>query len=675
MSALDYVQEGKTVSEPGTEPWRRIESSRLITFGRGAALPGGGFGWLGDDGTVDEARPCPLYVNARMTYVFALAHLQGVAEADVLAASGLDALARHYADRANGGWFSEVTTSGQVTDFTKSNYAHAHVLLAAASAVAAGIAGAEAVLAAATAAIEEHFWSDAEGCALESWNADFTESEPYRGANSNMHSVEAYLVAGDVTGDPAWHARAASIATRLIGQARANSWRIPEHYDERWRPLPEYNLDRPTDQFRPYGTTPGHSFEWARLLLTLEATQSDPPAWLAEAAVALFDAAAADAEGRDGHPGLIYTVAGGGRPVITARLHWVACEAVLAADALHRRTGEERFAAASARWWGEIDRYFLDRKGGGWWQELAPDMTPATSMWPGKPDLYHSYQALLLPSLPLSPTAATALAQRERALRRHVPAGERERRGRDRRRDVDHGDDQAMAVADAEVRVTAARDRRQRDPWQPRRGARHDAGQDELLDDQEPGEADDDRGHSRAQELPDHQAQDAVADDGELNVAERAQQVAEAGPSEPGAGRDAARLGHDVGDEERHDGRERGRQDHERDDGEHLAGQQRDPARLAHQELAQRAEAVLAGRLGGGGAERHHPEQERRAGQAEDQAVGPGQLLQRGQATAAAVGRRVAKDEHNEQGSGGSEAEEGGQQQRPALQLDPLAEV
>jgi mannose/cellobiose epimerase-like protein (N-acyl-D-glucosamine 2-epimerase family) len=92
-------------------------------------------------------------------------------------------------------------------------------------------------------------------------------------------------------------------------------------------------------------------------------------------------------------------------------MHWVACEAVLAADALHRRTGEERFAAVAARWWDEIDRYFLDRPHGGWWQELAPDMTPASSTWSGKPDLYHSYQALLLPSLPLSPTAATALAR------------------------------------------------------------------------------------------------------------------------------------------------------------------------------------------------------------------------------------------------------------------------
>ena len=401
------------MSEPGTAPWRQAEASRLIAFGRGAALPDGGFGWLGVDGVVDETQPCPLYVNARMTYVFALAHLAGVAGADSLAASGLGALADRYADGANGGWFSSADISGQVIDFTKANYAHAHVLLASASAVAAGIPGAESVLATAADAINQHFWSDAEGCALESWNADFTESEPYRGANSNMHSVEAYLAAGDVTGNPVWHARAASIATRLIdGHTRANSWRIPEHYDEEWRPLPDYNLDHPGDQFRPYGTTPGHSFEWARLLLTLEAAQAAPPGWLLEAATALFDTAVVDAEGRDGHPGLIYTVAADGRPVIAARLHWVACEAVLAADALHRRTGGERFAAAAARWWGEIDRYFLDRDNGGWWQELAPDMTPATSTWSGKPDLYHSYQALLLPSLPLSPTAATALAGR-----------------------------------------------------------------------------------------------------------------------------------------------------------------------------------------------------------------------------------------------------------------------
>ena len=400
-------------NQPGTAPWRQAEAGRLIAFGRAAALSRGGFGWLSAAGGIDAAQPCPLYLNARMTHVFALAHLQGVAGAAPLAASGLRAMAGRYADPGHGGFFSSLDVSGQVLDTAKGNYAHAHTLLAASSAAAAGLPGAEAVLAAAAATIERHFWSDAEGCARESWNAGFTEPEPYRGANSNMHSVEAYLAAGDVTGDPVWHDRAASIAARLIdGHARAHAWRVPEHYDERWRPLPDYNHDRRHDLFRPYGTTPGHSFEWARLLLHLEAARPQPPEWLLEAATALFDVAAADAWSRDGHPGLLYTVDPGGRPVITARLHWVACEAVLAADALHRRTGEERFAAAAARWWAEIDRYFVDRQGGGWWHELAPGMTPATSILPGKPDLYHAYQALLFPSLPLAPVAAVALARR-----------------------------------------------------------------------------------------------------------------------------------------------------------------------------------------------------------------------------------------------------------------------
>ena len=413
------------MSEPGTEEWRRAEASRLIAFGRAAALPGGGFGWLDGHGRVDQAQPRPLYLSARMIHVFALAYLAGDPSARPLADSGLAALTSGYADEANGGWFASLDFAGRVTDPTKDNYAHAHTLLAASTAIAAGLTGAEAAFAATAAAINRHFWSDAEGRARESWDAGYTETEPYRGANSNMHSVEAYLAAGDATGDPVWHDRALSIAAHLIdGHARASAWRVPEHYDQDWRPLPDYNDDRRADQFRPYGTTPGHSFEWARLLLDLEAALSsqaagrraDPPAWLLEAATGLFDAAVADAENRDGHPGLLYTVDSSQQPVITSRLHWVACEAVLAADALHRRTGEERFATAATRWWADIDRYFIDRQDGGWHHELTPEMTPAAGTWSGKPDLYHAYQALLFPSLPLTPTAAPALAQAQRPL-------------------------------------------------------------------------------------------------------------------------------------------------------------------------------------------------------------------------------------------------------------------
>src|SRR6185437_11145034 len=318
-------------------------------------------------GQVDQTQPRPLYLSARMIHVFALAYLAGDASARPLADSGLAALAPGYADEANGGWFSSLDFAGQVTDTTKDNYAHAHTLLAASTAIAAGLTGAEAAFAATAAVINRHFWSDDEGRALYSWDAGSTETEPYRGANSNMHSVEAYLAAGDATGDRVWHDRALSIATHLIdAHARENAWRVP-----------------------------GHSFEWARLLLDLEAAfaartpGSPPPAWLLEAATGLFDTAVADAENRDGHPGLLYTVDQAHQPVIDARLHWVACEAVLAADALHRRTGEQRFAAAAARWWTDIDRHFIDRQDGGWRHELTPEMTPAAGTWSGKPDLYH----------------------------------------------------------------------------------------------------------------------------------------------------------------------------------------------------------------------------------------------------------------------------------------------
>ena len=48
------------MSEPGTAEWRRAEASRLLTFGRAAALPDGGFGWLNVTGGIDVTQPRPL---------------------------------------------------------------------------------------------------------------------------------------------------------------------------------------------------------------------------------------------------------------------------------------------------------------------------------------------------------------------------------------------------------------------------------------------------------------------------------------------------------------------------------------------------------------------------------------------------------------------------------------
>ena len=64
--------------------------------------------------------------------------------------------------------------------------------------------------------VEQRFWSEEEGACLESWDRGWNELEGYRGANANMHMIEAFLAAGDATGDARWYERALRIAERLI---------------------------------------------------------------------------------------------------------------------------------------------------------------------------------------------------------------------------------------------------------------------------------------------------------------------------------------------------------------------------------------------------------------------------------------------------------------------------
>jgi sulfoquinovose isomerase len=394
---------------PGSASWRHAARNNLLTFARRARRREGGFVWLDDAGNADPDKGLELWINARMTYVFALAHLSGSSEALPLAEHGVTALSTLFHDDVNGGWFDVVDTDGHTDDTIKRCYGHSFVLLAAATATAAGAAGAQKLLDEATTVHSEHFWEPESGRCVEEISADWSVVDPYRGANSNMHTVEAYLVAGDVTGDPRWHERAISIAERIIGiHARAHDWRIPEHYDHDWTPVPTYNEESPADPFRPFGATPGHAFEWARLLLQIAAGQENPRPWLPEAAEALFLRAVEDVVDDD-TPALAYTTSWHGEPVVRERFHWVMAEAVLAAEALHTYTGSALYAGFASRWWAEIDEHFVDDATGSWHHELSASLAPSSRTWRGKPDAYHAFNALTLPDLPLAPSAAVTI--------------------------------------------------------------------------------------------------------------------------------------------------------------------------------------------------------------------------------------------------------------------------
>ncbi|WP_264029614.1 AGE family epimerase/isomerase [Cellulosimicrobium sp. SH8] len=397
--------------------WRRDQLADLLYFGAASLRSDGAAQWLDDDDVPDLARPVHTWITSRMAHVYAFSSLLGVPGAGELADKALQGLRGVLVDAEYGGWVSSrgpgprpgdlAATEEGAVDGTKSAYAHAFVVLAAASGTIAGRDGARELLDAALAVLDERFWEPGPRMHADEWSRDWTTLDEYRGVNANMHSVEALLAAHDATGDAEWLGRAASIADRVIGWASENDWRIPEHFDADWNPLPDYNADRPRDPFKPYGSTPGHGLEWARLLLQVDIAAGTPGA-RTEAAVALFDRAVADGWDGEHGGGFVYTVDWSGVPVEPRRYHWVAAEAVAAADVLGRVTGESRFTEAAAGWWAWIDRFLVDPERGSWHHELDTANRPDGVTWVGKPDVYHAAQAVILPDLPLTGSLAAS---------------------------------------------------------------------------------------------------------------------------------------------------------------------------------------------------------------------------------------------------------------------------
>ena len=398
------------LTQPAHRRWLEREGDRLLDFARAARHPVGGFAWLDDHGLPRLDQPVELWITCRMTHVFALGQLLGRPGNSHLVDHGIRALLGPLRDHVNGGWFAAVDGAGP-TDRSKQTYGHAFVVLAASSAAASGHPLARQLLEDALEVMETRLWSEADAMVVDTCDETFAEVTPYRGINSNMHTVEAFLAASDVTGDRIWRDRALRITERILNvQAPQSNWRLVEHFDADWQPQPDYNVDLPADPFRPYGATMGHGLEWSRLALNLRAAHgAQAPDWLLSSAVHLFDRAVEDGWAADGQPGFVYTTDWDGKPVVRQRMHWVAAEATATAASLYRATGERRFAQLYEQWWDYIDEKLRDPDGGSWWHELDELNAPSAQVWSGKPDGYHALQATLIPRLPLSPTLATAL--------------------------------------------------------------------------------------------------------------------------------------------------------------------------------------------------------------------------------------------------------------------------
>jgi mannose/cellobiose epimerase-like protein (N-acyl-D-glucosamine 2-epimerase family) len=141
--------------------------------------------------------------------------------------------------------------------------------------------------------------------------------------------------------------------------------------------------------------------EWSRLLLHLHHGLSGVEhEWMIEGALGLYDVAKKYGWERDGSEGFVYTVDWDGAVVTGSRMWWVVAEAVLTSYSLYQETGDKKYFEDYLKWWKYIDTYFIDHVHGSWFAELDKDHKVVSHTWSGKPDLYHVFQAAILPLLP-----------------------------------------------------------------------------------------------------------------------------------------------------------------------------------------------------------------------------------------------------------------------------------
>ena len=372
----------------------------LLKFGHQFPSPGGSSYYLGDDGTPWKDRNRETWITCRMTHVYSIGSMLGHEGSEALVDAALKGIRGELHDDKNGGWYAGLTKDGEIVP-TKQCYAHAFVILAATSGILAGREGAKELLEDALKVYDLRFWNEEEGLSCDTWNTEFTVLDDYRGLNANMHTVEAFLAVADAIKEEKYRIRAGRIIDHVIGWASANDWRIPEHFTKEWKADLDCNKECPADRFKPYGATPGHGIEWARLIVqwaysSYKDTPDSAEVYL-KAAEKLYNRAVEDSWNVDGNPGIVYTTDWDGKPVVHDRMHWTLAEAINTSAVLCHITHKQKYAKDYEEFMRYLDDKVLDHKNGSWFHQLDENNNVIGTVWPGKSDVYHAFQSTWIP--------------------------------------------------------------------------------------------------------------------------------------------------------------------------------------------------------------------------------------------------------------------------------------
>ena len=328
---------------------------------------GGYINQFRDDGSIFDDQTKHLVGTCRFVYIFSIAAiLTEKSEYKEAARHGVQFLLNHH--RQSKGGYAWILEGLKVNDATNHCYGHAFVLLAFATSLKAGIQESAEPLVETFNLMERHFWRQADRLYVDEISSDWSIVDPYRGQNANMHTCEAMIAAFEATGETNYLDRATALAIRVcVDMTKQSDGMIWEHYDKKWDPDWQYNLDDPKNLFRPFGYLVGHWMEWAKLLLILE--ENNPQEWMLPHAKRLFNAAIK--QGWDHNSGgMNYAVSPNGEIIDTDRYYWVLSETVAAAGLLANRTGDSTYTDWYSKSWTWSLENLVDQQYGGWYRVL-----------------------------------------------------------------------------------------------------------------------------------------------------------------------------------------------------------------------------------------------------------------------------------------------------------------
>ncbi len=383
---------GFWLDHPDHRAWLATQADAQLDFFTASLTTQPGFATLDHKGVPLPDTTQELHTTTRLVHSFALGQLWGRAGAARIVDHGLSYLRSHHHDTSHGGYLWALD-GANVKDDRKLAYGHMFVLLAAATAKMAGHAGADQLLADVSEVLDHQFWEDDAGLYSDERNRDWTPFSTYRGMNANMHGVEALLTAHEATSDAIYLSRAERILDFFTARiAPQNGWRLPEHYTESWEIDRAYAGD---PMFRPAGTTPGHSFELGRLLLQFWDLKGRPESSAPATARRLIQQALDDAWLPEG--GFAYTLDFDGKVDRASRFWWPVTEAIGAVAALIKLERQEADEIWYRKLWAFADTHYIDHTHGGWFPEIDETGAVTSTIFAGKPDIYHALQACLFP--------------------------------------------------------------------------------------------------------------------------------------------------------------------------------------------------------------------------------------------------------------------------------------